>query len=1088
MAFVKDTFTDTAETVLTSHTGEIGATWTKHPSTSGTTPKISNANRLKGQVAVFAEVVMYASGTAVSADHAVQADFVALSNTTDDIGICGRLDTAALNYYFARLSFSNGAGIQLYKCVGGAFTQLGSTYSYTLTTGNIAQIRLEMVGTFINVYLNGVLVINQVDGAITTGTHVGIRAVANDTNTSGFHVDNFVGLNQLYWVSGDGNIDSTAHWSRTSAGASGITPLSTHDAIVDQNSGSPTITVNASQTFASLSFGTITQYTDTTKTMTLTGTGTNALAITGDISVYGDAAFGAGLSNISLTGSTYWYQYSTSYIPKITLGSTGDLFCGHSSRGVIYCNVTTLIFSGSGSLTLPLLDVSDSYASLNVGTFDMSSAGAAADVICGNSVMGSEMYVQTRLDLSGGTYTNLQKLVVYFTGATTAVLASKTLASIHINSGSCMMTGDNVANSLVLERDTSLNMTGSCTFGYIAVASNMSIVIGAGKTLTGRLVTQNYNDDAKNVSISSGTAGTRATWNMNNGGKIVKTRWRIQDIIFAGGSIIAYHSEDLGNNLGVSFVTGLEKTFRYAVFDFAGTYIGEYTDVINDPSFGMQMNAPPGQMVIRRGVDPLDFGEGTLVDYDNRVEVTCVSDDHPNGKVIYIGATESYKPNVEHGNQYVDITLMPYGADVAQFPVTDGATNDVLFYQELPKTLLAFSSSKFAFSWTTGIGVVLLGDVYSNVKFANATSITVSLYKDNGSNTPDNTTAVYSNTYTVDNSATPQSIFGVHANIAVSASSKYWLVVDTHGGNTDSTTVYTTNDYAGGNAAYWNGASWVQSSAYGIYSLWTTVTNADTSVTFSAADLRTSLTTVLDTYALTGGTVRYTSGSIEDPGVLFTYDFNSATMLEAIQNFVDQCPAGWYWYIDPVTNLLHLHPQPTTPDHRFTIGIDVQKVQIQKTKATIVNSLYVTGGDIGGGVNLFRNYFNATSIFRYRRRTKFYNDINLVSTTAADAIGEKIIGQSKDPASRAPLTVLSDPDVGADIEILRPGDLFVILGKDATISYLQIGSFTYDAVKAEIEASTVPPQINATLNDTQVAVRQQQNVNNPAAATVVEVL
>jgi hypothetical protein len=1083
--FVKDTFSGAvAGSNLTAHTGEIGATWTNHASSPTSSILVSSTGTIYGTT-LGAANLYYASGVPASADYSVFADVV-VKSLINAASVCGRVNTGALTYYLAILDGSN---ISLYKRVAGTFTLLATTTA-ALSSGSTYRLGLHMSGTVIKATLNGVVYLAAGDAAIAAAGRAGVQLDSTSTDTTGLHIDNFVGSYGLFWIGGNGNTSDAAHWSRVPVGTGGVTPASTDDMYVGPGSGSPTVTVDASITFSSITMGTPGVYAPTTETMILTGTGTNTIGDTGDLTVYGDAGFGASLSSMTLTGTTAWYQYSSSYIPKLTLGSTGVLVCGHTPNGIVQCNATTLLYTGTGSLTLPLLDVNDAYASLNVGTFDLTLANASSDVIFGNSVMGSEMYVSEKLDLNGSApLTNLDRLVVYFDGgSTTANLGGKTLGAIHVNSGKCTIAGDNVANSLILEKDTAINMSGSCTFGYIAVASNMSIVIGAGKTLTGRLVIQNYNEVAKNVSISSGTAGTLATWNLNNSGPITKSRWRVQDISFTNGSIIAYHSTDLGNNLGITFNYGLEKTYRYAVYDFAGTYISEYTDVVSDPDFTRQVNAPPGQMTIRREVDPTNYGEGTIVDYDNKVIVTCISDDHPNGVVIYTGAIESWTPNIEPGNGYVDILLMPYGADLVQFPVTDQSLTDVSFVQSQPKTLLNFTSSKLAISWTTGLGVVAIGQVFMPINFINTSSITVKIYKDNGSNTPDNTTAVYTTTYTVNNTSVPQSVNALIPNIAASASSKYWIVADVGGGSIVPNTVYTTNDYASGNAAYWNGASWVQSAAYGIDYLTTYTAVADTTVAYSAADLKESLTGLLDVYAILGGRITYSDASIDDPGVDFTYTFNSNTMLDAAQKFIDQCPAGWFWYIDPATNLFHLHPQPTTPRHTFTIGVDVEKVQLQKTKGTIVNSLFVTGGDTGGGVNLFRNYVNIPSIGRYRRRTKFYNDVNLTDSTAADAVGQKIIGQSKDPTSRAPVTVLSAPDVGADIEIINPGDLFVILGKDNTLEHLQVGSFNYSGVKAEIDASSAPPQINATLNDTQVAVRQQQNVNNPATATVVEVL
>ena len=49
--FAQDAFTDTDNTLLENHTGETGATWTKHGLTGTGSAQITNANRLQNGTA-----------------------------------------------------------------------------------------------------------------------------------------------------------------------------------------------------------------------------------------------------------------------------------------------------------------------------------------------------------------------------------------------------------------------------------------------------------------------------------------------------------------------------------------------------------------------------------------------------------------------------------------------------------------------------------------------------------------------------------------------------------------------------------------------------------------------------------------------------------------------------------------------------------------------------------------------------------------------------------------------------------------------------------------------------------------------------
>src|SRR4028118_1385688 len=95
---VQDTFAGTPAVAITSRAGEVGATWTRHPSYS-TDFSISSLNRARSAV-LSAD---YASGVPASAEYDVQADFVMVDSATNStVGICGRMDTAANTFYHVR--------------------------------------------------------------------------------------------------------------------------------------------------------------------------------------------------------------------------------------------------------------------------------------------------------------------------------------------------------------------------------------------------------------------------------------------------------------------------------------------------------------------------------------------------------------------------------------------------------------------------------------------------------------------------------------------------------------------------------------------------------------------------------------------------------------------------------------------------------------------------------------------------------------------------------------------------------------------------------------------------------------------------
>lgn len=162
-----------------------------------------------------------------SADYWVQADVKIISTTkTERIGIIGRASNSARTFYMLRISTngSSTAAIQLWKAVGATFTQLGSDYSVTLTGLPTYTLRLEMIGTAIKGYVNGVERISVTDTAITTAGRIGLYQSTDEvvTDTSGVHYDNLTASFAAVDVTASGNPSSVVITAPTgSASAAG---------------------------------------------------------------------------------------------------------------------------------------------------------------------------------------------------------------------------------------------------------------------------------------------------------------------------------------------------------------------------------------------------------------------------------------------------------------------------------------------------------------------------------------------------------------------------------------------------------------------------------------------------------------------------------------------------------------------------------------------------------------------------------------------------------------------------------------------------------------------------------------------------
>ncbi len=194
---VYDTFTDTPNLLLSSHTGETGATWTKHPSyVNGNNSYISNANRMRGG----GDSLYYASGVPATADYDVQADLCGMAQNASTTGVAGRVSTTGDTAYRVVFDVPNTGGYVLQKVNAGVVTQLAWIgpwqWGGNFADGSTHTVKLQMRGTSIKVFVDGVERLSVTDSSITAAGRAGVYTRSYSmTDTWGVHIDNFTVTN-----------------------------------------------------------------------------------------------------------------------------------------------------------------------------------------------------------------------------------------------------------------------------------------------------------------------------------------------------------------------------------------------------------------------------------------------------------------------------------------------------------------------------------------------------------------------------------------------------------------------------------------------------------------------------------------------------------------------------------------------------------------------------------------------------------------------------------------------------------------------------------------------------------------------------
>lgn len=105
-----------------------------------------------------------------STDHYALAVIGPSTGANRAVAACARF-AADNTFYMLQATPSD---VRLFRCVGGTFTALGSSVSYTWTEGDVIEIRC--VGDTIRGYINGVRIQSVTDATISTGTKAGLHA------------------------------------------------------------------------------------------------------------------------------------------------------------------------------------------------------------------------------------------------------------------------------------------------------------------------------------------------------------------------------------------------------------------------------------------------------------------------------------------------------------------------------------------------------------------------------------------------------------------------------------------------------------------------------------------------------------------------------------------------------------------------------------------------------------------------------------------------------------------------------------------------------------------------------------------------
>jgi len=207
------------------------------------------------------------------------------------------------------------------------------------------------------------------------------------------------------------------------------------------------------------------------------------------------------------------------------------------------------------------------------------------------------------------------------------------------------------------------------------------------------------------------------------------------------------------------------------------------------------------------------------------------------------------------------------------------------------------------------------------------------------------------------------------------------------------------------------------------------------------------------------GLIGYTALTIDTVGtnVSITYDKNKC--YEACKKVKDVCGGAWYWKVDR-DGQVYLKQKPATATHTFTIGKDIEALNIDKSSEDIKNFIRV---EYTGGAN--KEDSNAASITDYGRRDLIVTDTTLQDLATATQRVNKELTDNKDAKIKGTLTV----NTKYDLESVKVGDTCKILNyKTGSILFdtnMQIVSISYSLSNVKLELAEISSSFGQAVND-----------------------
>lgn len=614
-------------------------------------------------------------------------------------------------------------------------------------------------------------------------------------------------------------------------------------------------------------------------------------------------------------------------------------------------------------------------------------------------------------------------------------------------------------------------------------------------------------------------AGTTGAYTYNLAGLVGNQTYYFQAYCIPADVGLGFNT---GYGAELSFVytlpaNSVQKSYIYQVYR-QGQYIGLLPNVTSEFNYTQDINTAGVQINITCGISPdisrqpiseitdesavtitdesgialttegasvlVGNTDGAIIRNGNSIIVTEISNYYPNGIIRFRGDIQRWEANIGGSSgDMIALTAYSDGAELNNYLVTGGDTLDQT--QATQNAYKDIWDSSYG-GWTregqtfkTGTGITALSAI--SVYTLGGANLTIKVYSDAAL-----TTFLGSATVAAPSYGSPTEVkVNFNPIINVTALTTYFFTVQSSAIYPSTTRIYysTSNPYANGamyESIYGGGGGGSYATVAGSDLEFRTYTGGtDTVKTYTSSDPANMLNDFMTRYVGKGGIIKTTASTVDLTGLSVTYTFKVATILEAVQKVAELAPYNWYWYVDIATDTLYFKQLATTAKWTFVKGKDISSINMVATTENITNLLYFTGGNTGGGVNLFSVYTDPTSVLDNKPKLARKTDNRVTLQATADALGVSSINSTKNEGYQTSVSVL---DATVDITKFKLGDTvgFAGFGSFVDLLVLQIVRVEFTPELVTLHLGQLPPRVNQTIKDIDTQLTALDTLANPS--------